>query len=274
MEERRKTGGAELGILEVLGSGTSTGIPTMGCDCSVCTSASILDTRTRVSVLIRTRDSNILIDTSPDLRSQYLRAGQPRIDAILYTHHHFDHIGGFDDIRGLNFRARKPIPIYGLPETIAEIKRFFAYAFTTAASNSSAPKVIPHTLEPYRPTEIAGLEILPLLLDHGPETRVLGFATGNAAYCTDCSEIPEKTRERLTGVTNLVLDGLRMKEHPMHMTIAEASSVATKLGAGTTWLTHLAHDTSHRTGSNQTPDHVRIAFDGLKIPIEVTKFYT
>ena len=265
---------AARGILEILGSGTSTGIPTMGCRCNVCTSGAIRDRRLRVSAIIRTGKANILIDTTPDLRYQYLRSGQPRIDAILYTHHHFDHIGGFDDVRGLNFRARAPIPIYGLPETIDEIRRFFAYAFETTDSNSSSPKVIPHYIEPYEPTDIAGLEITPLLLNHGPATDVLGFMTGNAAYCTDCSELPARTRKELTGVTNLVLDGLRKQAHPMHMTIDEASRVAEELGADMTWLTHLAHDTSHDEGLQITPASVRIAFDGLKIPIRVTEFGT
>ena len=246
----------------------------MGCSCIVCTSGAIRDRRLRTSALIRSTRATILIDTTPDLRFQYLRSGQPRIDAILYTHHHFDHIGGFDDVRGLNFRARAPIPIYGLPETIDEIRRFFAYAFQAHGSNSSSPSVIPHYLEPYKPTAIAGIEITPLLLNHGPDTDVLGFMTGNAAYCTDCSALPERTQRELSGVTNLVLDGLRRKAHPMHMTIDEAARVAEETGAGMTWLTHLAHDTSHAEGLRTTPDSVRIAFDGLKIPIMVTEIGT
>lgn len=260
----------DRGIFELLGTGTSTGVPTMACGCPVCRSGAIRDRRLRVSGLLRGPDSTILIDTSPDLRTQYFRAGQPRVDAILYTHHHFDHIGGFDDVRGLNFRAGRPIDVYGMEETIEEIRRFYAYAFSDGTTNSSAPRVRTHVIDPDRPFEAAGIEFTPVPLHHGPAMTVLGYRTGTIAYCTDCSDIPEPSRQILSGVTNLILDGLRTTSHPMHMTIAEATAMAEQLGAGTTWLTHLAHDRSHREGTEMTPEHVRIAFDGLKIPVHVT----
>ena len=193
----------------------------MACTCKVCRSADIRDRRLRVSVLLKTQSSNILIDTSPDLRVQFLQAGQPQIDAILYTHHHFDHIGGFDDVRGLNFRARKPIDIYGMPETIDEIERFFAYAFSSRPTNSSSPTVRTHRIDPEKELRVAGIKFTPIPLKHGT-MDVLGFKTGNFAYCTDCSVVPEQAREKLSGVTNIILDGLRSRAHPMHMTINEA----------------------------------------------------
>ena len=258
------------GIVEVLGTGTSTGVPTMACSCKVCRSADPRDKRLRVSILLKTETSNVLIDTSPDLRQQFLRAGQPRIDAILYTHHHFDHIGGFDDVRGLNFRARKPIDIYGLPETIDEIERFFAYAFSSRPTNSSSPTVRVHRIDPAKTLTVAGIEFTPIELKHG-SMEVLGFKTGNFAYCTDCSVVPANAREKLSGVTNIILDGLRKREHPMHMTIEEAVSTIQDLGIEKGWLTHLAHETSHRDGTMVTPENVEIACDGLKIPVMVTR---
>lgn len=257
------------GIVEILGSGTSTGVPTMGCQCRQCRSADPRDRRLRVSILISANGRNILIDTTPDLREQYLRIGQPEIDAIIFTHHHFDHIGGFDDVRGLNFRSRRPIDIYGMKETLDEIKRFYAYAFSDKKSASSAPSVITHEIDMARPLDVAGVRITPLLLRHG-SLDVMGIRTGNFAYCTDCSEIPEKVMDELHGVTNLIIDGLRSREHPMHMTIKEATKVILDLNATTGWLTHIAHETSHRAGLGMTPENVKMACDGLKIPIFVT----
>ncbi len=263
------TGKSGRGIVEILGSGTSTGVPTMGCNCARCRSADPRDKRLRVSILIRANGKNILVDTTPDLRAQYLRIGQPEIDAIIYTHHHFDHIGGFDDVRGLNFRSRRPIDIYGMPETLDEIRRFFAYAFSSQESQSSSPTVTPHEVDIARKFTTAGIEWTPLLLRHG-SMNVLGLRTGDFAYCTDCSEVPEKAKRDLHRVTNLVIDGLRSRVHPMHMTISEASRVIKEVGAQRGWLTHIAHETSQRDGTGMTPGNVGIACDGLKIPISVT----
>ena len=254
------------GIVEVLGSGTSTGVPTMGCSCPRCRSNDPRDRRTRVSITITAGDTRVLVDTTPDLRLQYLRSGQPDIDAVIYTHHHFDHIGGFDDLRGLNFKSRAPVPIYGMRETLEEIERFFSYAFTSRGSLSSAPKVVLNEINLETPFRIMGIEYTPLLLEHG-SMDVMGIRTGSFAYCTDCSAIPAAARNSLGGVTDLIIDGLRSREHPMHMTFEEATRTASEIGAERTWLTHIAHETSHAIGLGLTPENVKMAYDGLKIPV-------
>lgn len=174
--------------ITVLGSGTSSGVPTIGCSCEVCRSSDPRDKRLRPSILLRYSDRNVIVDTTPDFRAQVLRAGLERLDAILYTHPHADHILGLDDVRPFNYRQRAPIPIFGMPETLEALQRVFRYAFDTSPTESSVPKLDLRPVDE-TPFELFGLEITPLRLCHGKGT-VLGFRFGRAAYLTDHSDIP------------------------------------------------------------------------------------
>lgn len=255
--------------IEILGSGTSIGVPMVGCECRVCRSADPRDKRLRASVFINLNGVHILIDTSIDYRQQMLRAGIMRLDAVIFTHHHVDHILGLDDLRSFNILHRTAIPLYGLEETLANIRRVFAYAFSGDSSQSDVPRLSLHVLDD-RPFSIRGLEILPIPLWHG-EMPVLGFRIGDFAYCTDVSRIPESSYQRLKGLQALILGALRYKSHPTHFTIAEAVREAQKIGAETTYFTHLSHGVLHAEAEAQLPENIRLAYDGLRIEVKNAK---
>lgn len=252
--------------ITVLGSGTSSGVPTVGCTCPTCTSEDPRDNRLRTSIWIQSRGTSVVIDTSNDFRAQCLRAGIRSLDAVVYTHHHFDHIAGFDDIRAFNFIQRRPMQIYGMPETLGTIRRIFDYAFRQwGPRESSAPVVQDHEIldEPF---EIGHVALQPLELRHGG-MRVNGYRVGSFAYCTDCNAISERGRELLQGIDVLILDGLRPTPHPTHFTIDEAVETAREIGARMTYLTHIAHDLKHEEASRSLPPGVELAYDGLEIDL-------
>lgn len=245
--------------ITILGSGTSTGIPVVGCQCPVCRSSHPLNQRTRCSALIRFGTYNILIDTSTDLRQQALRERISHIDAVLYTHSHADHLHGIDDLRGFNLRARGAIPLYGTPLTLDKIRSSFSYIF----DRSEPPGYIPHlTLHPREaPFSLFGLGIIPVPLRHGG-MEVQGYRCGPLAYLTDCNAIPDESLALLHDLELLVLDGLRFKAHRTHFNISEAIDVARTIGARQTLLTHLSHEVDHPRHDPQLPDGINLAYDG------------
>ena len=248
----------------MLGSGTSSGVPTVGCKCSTCQSTDPRDQRLRPSILVESETSRIVIDTSSDFRQQCLRWNIDSIDAVLYTHHHFDHIAGFDDLRAFNFTSKQPVPIYLMKETLENMQRIFEYAFNPAKRlESSAPVVVPKIVS-NSPFIIAGLECVPIPLRHG-SMHVNGYRFGSFAYCTDCNEITDEGYEKLQGVDYLVLDALRYRPHPTHFTLDQALKVAEHIGARKTWFTHIAHDLKHADVARILPEGVELGYDGLKI---------
>lgn len=252
--------------ITVLGSGTSTGVPTIGCRCEVCTSADPRDNRLRPSILVRYAGRGILIDTTPDFRTQALRAPIERVDAILYTHAHADHILGLDDVRPYNYRQRAEIPIYAMPDTLDAIRRVFRYAFEPEPKKTSIPRLKLHTIED-QPFDLFGLSVTPLRVMHGDAT-ILGFRFGAAAYITDQSDIPEATKEKMRGLDVLFLDALRHKPHPTHSTVAQSLKWVEELKPRRTFFTHICHDLGHQATEATLPAGVRLAYDGLEIVVK------
>jgi len=249
----------------VLGSGTSTGVPAIGCHCDVCTSSDPRDQRLRPSVLLSYGGHNVLIDTTPDFRTQALRAGFQRLDAILFTHAHADHIMGLDDVRPFNFRQRAAIPIYASQRTLAAIHRVFAYIFDGEEKPSGIPQLESRTLNG-APFELFGLEFTPIPVVHG-KAAVYGFRFGNAAYLTDHSDIPEASLAQLRGLDVLFLDALRYKPHPTHSTVDKSIATAGQVGARRVYFTHICHDLPHGRTEERLPPHIRLAYDGLEIEV-------
>ena len=249
--------------ITVLGSGTSSGVPTIGCSCEVCASSDPRDNRLRPSILIRYGGRNVVVDTSPDFREQALRAHLDRIDAIIYTHAHADHILGLDDVRPFNYRQRAAIPIYGLQETLDSIQRMFRYAFAEGPVESSIPRLELHTLSG-EPFELFGLEFMPIRLPHG-KASVLGFRFGAAAYCTDHSDMPDESKAKLGGLDVLFLDALRHRPHPTHSTVERSLGWVNELKPERAYFTHICHDLPHQATEAALPENVHLAYDGLEI---------
>jgi len=250
----------------VLGSGTSVGVPTIGCQCAVCRSPDPRDQRLRPSVLVCHNGRNILIDATPDFRQQALRAGLTRLDAVLFTHAHADHIMGLDDVRPFNFRQKAAIPIYGSPETIETIRRVFDYVFADHEPESSIPRLEAHRLDG-GPFELFGLTVTPVPLRHG-RGSVYGFRFRRAAYLTDHSEIPESSMDLLRDLDVLFLDALRRRPHPTHTTLQRALEYVEQLAPRRAYFTHICHDLGHEETERGLPPHVRLAYDGLEITLE------
>lgn len=251
--------------ITVLGSGTSVGVPMIGCACKVCTSQDPRDQRSRPSIAIHIDGRVVLIDAGPDFRMQAMRAKLPRIDAILLTHAHADHVLGLDDVRPFNFRQRESIPIYATAEVLQAVERIFAYAFEDKPTQSTKPKF--HLIEIDRdPFEVHGLEFQPLPLAHG-RGRSTGFRFRSAAYLTDHSEIPEESLAQLRDLDVLFLDGLRYKPHPTHTHVALSLKHVERLKPQRAYLTHVCHDLGHARAESLLPPHVRLAYDGLEITL-------
>jgi phosphoribosyl 1,2-cyclic phosphate phosphodiesterase len=255
--------------LTFLGTGTSFGVPQIGCDCAVCRSTDPRDKRTRSGAVLEASGSTILIDTPPELRLQLISGGFSRIDAVMYTHEHADHINGIDDLRIFSVRRREPLPIYGPGETLERLRASFNYIFDDAVrpyEGTSKPSLRLNETEPGRAMTVAGLDVLPLAFQHG-HLRVFGYRFGNLAYITDVKSIPPAEREALRGLDVLVLNALWWRPHPTHLSIAEAVETARALGARRTYLTHLTHETGHADLEAQLPAGIFPAYDGLSVEV-------
>jgi len=251
--------------ITVLGSGTSVGVPTVGCHCSVCSSTDPRDNRLRPSILVSYEGHNVLIDTTPDFRTQALRAHIERIDAVLFTHAHADHLMGLDDLRPFSFRRQGQIPIYASPDTMAAIQRCFPYIFDGVQKESSVPQLERRLIDGAA-IELFGLEFLPVPIMHGRQT-IYGFRFGSAAYLTDHSHIPEASMEQLRGLDVIFLDALRYKPHPTHSTVDTSMKTVEKLAARRAFFTHICHDLAHERAESLLPPHIRLAYDGLEIQV-------
>jgi phosphoribosyl 1,2-cyclic phosphate phosphodiesterase len=249
----------------VLGSGTSSGVPTIGCSCDVCRSTDPRDTRLRPSILITYQDRNIIIDTTPDFRAQVLRARTQRLDAIVYTHGHADHILGLDDVRPFNYHQGSSIPMYASRQAFATIERVFSYVFDNRERKTAIPRLEVNLIDE-TPFDVFGLRFEPIALTHGRDT-IFGYRFGNAAYLTDHNEIPESSLDRLRGLEVLFLDALRNRPHPTHSTVAASVETVRRLQPKRTWFTHMCHELGHAATEALLPPGVFLAYDGLEIDV-------
>lgn len=248
--------------LTFLGTGTSTGVPTVTCRCKVCTSKDPHDQRTRPSLLLEFDGRVVIIDTTPDFRQQALREGIARLDAAVFTHAHADHILGLDDIRVFYFRQGEPIPIYADARSMASIRQVFTYIFDGSYAYGGVAKLDPHFIE--GPIDLWGLRLIPVPVLHG-DLPVLGFRFGQAAYVTDFSTIPESSLPTLEGLDVLILDALRHKPHPTHSHLEQSLALVERLRPREAFFTHIAHELGHEETNAALPPHVRLAYDGLKL---------
>jgi phosphoribosyl 1,2-cyclic phosphate phosphodiesterase len=255
------TSGDELTVT-ILGSGTSTGVPVPGCRCAVCASADPRDQRTRCSALVTWRDRHILLDTATDLRQQALREKLSHIDAVLFTHTHADHVHGIDDLRTFSRSDRPPLPVFAAAESLATLRRVFAYIFSEPAQPGYRPNLAAWTVA--GPFLLFGLPVQPVALPHGTGTS-LGYRLGPMAYLTDCSAIPATVERHLQNLDLLIIDALRFRPHETHFNIAEAIAAARRLGARRTLLTHLSHEVAHARDDRGLPDGFELAYDGQTI---------
>jgi phosphoribosyl 1,2-cyclic phosphate phosphodiesterase len=250
-------------IVTFLGTGTSTGVPVIGCHCPVCTSEDPRNQRLRQSVKIEARDKFFLIDTTPDLRLQLLRDPIPRLDCILFTHSHADHLMGLDDIRPFNFRQRESIHAFASPATAKAVRRAFSYIWSDTQIGGGKPQLELHEVD--GAFQYEDVEVVPIPVHHG-EWTILGYRIGPFAYITDTNGIPESSVKLLRGIDTLALDGLRVAPpHPTHFTIGEAVEAAQRIGARLTYLIHLTHDIDHASCEATLPANVRLAYDGLRL---------
>lgn len=264
--------------ITVLGSGTSTGVPMPGCRCAVCTSTNPRNKRLRTSILITLfsheadTERSLLVDTSTDLRAQALRSGFTKVDAVLYTHTHADHVFGMDDLRAFNYINKCAIPIFATADSAAELRRMFSYVFFPDPNYKGAlpPVVELNEIVPGQSFKVGGVDILPVALKHGP-LDIVGFRVGNFAYLTDCSHIPAETRAALTGLEVVILDGLRFRYHPTHFDIESAIKELEIWRPQRAYLTHMSHEVDYDEGNRRIAElttlDVQLAYDGLQIEL-------
>lgn len=256
-------------LLTILGSGTSMGVPTLGCSCRVCTSADPRDTRSRPSIMIAYAGHRVVIDTGPDFRTQMLREKIDRIDAVLYTHSHADHILGLDDLRPLTFRNEAKLPLYADDATASVLERIFDYTFSASSSYPTRARVeLRRIAEPTGTVEIHGAAFQRIPLKHG-WMDIAGYRFGNAAYLTDVSEIPDESLPLLENLDVLILDALRRTPHPSHSHLENSIALVAQLKPRRAWFTHMGHELHHAETDAELPPHIRLAYDGLRIPFEL-----
>jgi phosphoribosyl 1,2-cyclic phosphate phosphodiesterase len=265
-----------------LGTGTSAGVPAIGCSCAVCTSSDPRDQRLRTAAAVQFADSTgqertILLDAGPDLRQQALRAKLDRCDGVLFTHNHVDHTFGLDEVRRFNAIMDRPIDIYAEPHTLDHLFRIYKHIFDRQnnVNDSFVATLVAHRISPGEPLALHGMRFTPIRILHG-KLPIVGYRIEPAsdvsrstsdvfplAYCTDLSGIPPETWPHLTGLRTLVLDALRHRRHPTHLTINDAVNIAEKIGAGRTYFVHMAHDLPHEETNRQLPEGMALAHDGL-----------
>jgi phosphoribosyl 1,2-cyclic phosphate phosphodiesterase len=256
--------------LTFLGTGTSMGVPTLGCDCAVCTSTDPRNRRTRPSILLEYNSHIVLVDTGPDFHAQALREGIRHVDAVLYTHGHADHVMGFDDLRPLSFRLKGNLPVYADDETARNIERIFEYTFRKEDRYPTSAQVEIHRIDP---TPGSGIDIFGACVRRIPVTHgrqeITGYRFGSAAYLTDMSDIPAESLPLLQDLDVLILDALRHEPHPSHSHIEKSVALVEQLKPRRAFFTHMGHDLDHEATDATLPPHIRLAYDGLKITFEI-----
>ncbi len=254
------------GQMVFLGTGTSVGVPMIGCRCPVCRSTEPKNQRTRCSVILGLSGGNLLVDTSPDVRFQLLREQIGIVNAVLYTHEHADHVFGLDDLRLMQFYIGGPVPLYCEAAVEARIRKSYDYAFSDNAQThrGAVPQLEFHRIG-LDPFEVLGAQVVPIRMQHGKRFEVLGFRFGNVAYCTDTNAIPPESMERLQGLDVLVLDALRPRGHATHFSLEEAVSITERLAPRQTYFTHMSHELEHVATNASLPAGRALAYDGLRI---------
>ncbi len=252
--------------LTFLGTGTSMGVPVIGCRCAVCTSPDPRNKRLRTSALLQVDGLNVLFDAGPDLRQQALAVGLTRLDAVLLTHAHADHVSGLDDLRPLNFAQRAAIPLYGTAPTLGMVRERFSYAFTNTSDGSTRPALELVEIDGTTPFTIGSVTIVPFNVQHGTWT-ITGFRVGGLGYVTDASAIPAESLAHLRGLDVLVLNALRLAPHPTHLSLDQALAVIDELRPRRALLVHMTHDIDHGATNALLPEHVRLAYDGQVVEL-------
>lgn len=243
------------------------GVPTLGCDCTVCQSTDPRDKRTRPSVMIEFGGKVVLIDTTPDFYAQAIREKITQVDAVFYTHTHADHILGIDDLRPLSYRHKPDrLPLYVRPEGAAFLRKMFAYIFDANYKFGGLPLLELRPID--GPVELFGVRFVPIVVIHG-DTQIYGYRFGSAAYLTDHSEIPDASLHQLEHLDILFLDALRHKPHPTHSTVKNSLQIVERLKPKRAFFTHICHDLAHEATNATLPKHVRLAHDGLKLEFEI-----
>lgn len=253
----------------LLGTGTSVGVPTIGCGCAVCTSDDPRNRRTRCSIVVRSDAGRVLVDTPPDLQMQLVRERIPLVNAVVFTHEHADHIFGLDDLRLFPFRLNGPVPLYATDVVEQRIRRSFDYAFHERAEThpGSKPRLEFRRIDRDEPFDVLDQSWMPIPMSHGPHFETLGFRIGDFAYCTDVSHIPDASFDRLAGVRTLVLGALREEPHPTHFNLEQAIEASRRIGARRTLLTHVGHNLDFAAANRRLPDGIDLAFDGMRLRI-------
>jgi phosphoribosyl 1,2-cyclic phosphate phosphodiesterase len=256
------------GQLLFLGTGTSVGVPAIGCGCLTCTSTDPRNNRTRCGLVLGLPQGNLLIDTPPDLRTQLLREKIGLIHSVLYTHEHVDHIFGLDDLRLMQFYLGGPVPLYCEAQVEHRIRKSFDYAFKDATTlhRGAVPQLLFSRID-LEPFSVLGSDIIPMRLAHGPHCPVLGFRFGNVAYCTDTNAIPAESMEKLRDLDVLIIDCLRREPHSTHFSLNEVLAVVAELQPRRTLFTHISHDLEHAEVSATLPVGVEMSYDGLIVPL-------
>lgn len=256
------------GEMVVLGTGTSVGVPAIGCGCAVCRSGDPKNQRTRCSIILGLPEGNLLVDTSPDLRNQLLREEIGIVHAVLYTHEHADHLFGLDDLRLFPFYLGHSVPLYCEPHVEARIRHSFDYAFSaTPPTHSGATPRLEFKTIGLEPFSVLGMEVVPVRLHHGPRFEVLGFRFGNIAYCTDTNNIPPESMERLQDLDVLIIDALRYQPHVTHYSLDQAVAIAEQLRPKRTLLTHTSHELDYHAVNASLPDGIEMAYDGMRLTL-------